>query len=99
MYVEVVAGTSRVRDGENLKALSVRVDDLASLASSLGSLGSVEGDHVWLDIAQLRVGAQSGIAADAVEGWVAGFEGMIGYAAKSGWLNDDGTKVRAHIEP
>ena len=47
MYVEVAGGTSRVCEGDNLKALSVRVDDRASLASALGSLGTVDGDHVW----------------------------------------------------
>jgi hypothetical protein len=98
MFVEVVGGTSRVREGENLTALSVRVDDRASLASSLGSLGTVDGDHVWLDIAQLRVAAEASLPADAVDGWAAGFDGMIGYATKSGWVNDDGTKVRAHID-
>ena len=68
MFVEVVGGTSRVREGENLKALSVRVDDRASLASALGSLGTVDGDHVWLDIAQLRSGAEASLPADAVDG-------------------------------
>jgi hypothetical protein len=98
MFVEVEGGTSRVREGENLKALSVRVDDRASLASALGSLGTVDGDHVWLDIAQLRAGAEASLPADAVDGWTAGFDGMIAYATKSGWMNDEGTRVRAHIE-
>jgi hypothetical protein len=98
MFVEVVDGTSRVREGENLKALCVRVDDEASLAAALGSLGTVDGDHVWLDIAQLRAGAEASLPADADDGWTAGFDGMIGFATKSGWVNDAGTKVRAHIE-
>ncbi len=43
--------------------------------------------------------ARCGLAlADAVDGWTAGFDGMVGYATKSGWMNDDGTKVGAHIE-
>jgi len=98
MYVEVVDGTSRVREGENLTALSVRVDDRSTLDAALGSLGTVDGDHVWLDIAALRAGAEASLPADAVEDWAAGFDGMIGYATKSGWVNDDGTKVRAHVE-
>jgi len=98
MFVEVQGGTSRVREGENLRALSVRVDDRATLEAALGSLGSVDGDHVWLDLAALREGAEASLPADAVEGWAAGFDGMIGYATKSGWVSDDGTKVRAHID-
>jgi hypothetical protein len=98
MYVEVVDGTSRVREGENLTALSVRVDDRATLDAALGSLGTVDGDHVWLDIAALRTGAEASLPADAVEGWAAGFDGMIHYATRSGWVSDDGTNVRAHIE-
>jgi hypothetical protein len=98
MYVEVLGGNSRVREGENLKALSVRVDDRATLPAALGALGAVDGDHVWLDIAQLRAAAEAGLPSDALEGWSAGFEGMIGYATKSGWVSDDGTRVRAHID-
>ena len=53
---------------------------------------------MWLDIAELRAGAAAGLSADAVDGWSASFDGMIGYATKSGWVDQSGTKVRAHIE-
>ena len=31
-------------------------------------------------------------------GWQQDFEAMIAYAARKGWLSDDGTQVRAHLE-
>lgn len=31
------------------------------------------------------------------DAWRAGLDGMIGYAASAGWLDDDGTHIQAHI--
>jgi hypothetical protein len=98
MYVKVhSAREASVQDVENLHELAVRahgVDvDGISAALQANGLGVVDGDHAWLDVERLR---RSGPV--ELSGWSEGFAGMISYAGKQGWLNEDGTKVRAHLE-
>ena len=52
-------------------------------------------EHVWLSVEGLR---EAGSTQSGDDGFVAKFDGMISYASSQGWLNDDGTHVRAHIE-
>jgi hypothetical protein len=100
VYIEVADGASHVRDADNLKALSVRVVHRAHLAEALGTLGKVsdDGDHVWLNIAELRDEGAASLPDEDAAVWLPLFDGMIGYATKSGWVSTDGTAVRAHIE-
>ena len=52
-----------------------------------------DGEHVWLDVAEARR-----IGVDAVGGeFGEQFDGMIAYANTKGWLNEAGTRVRAHL--
>ncbi|MFC5060727.1 hypothetical protein [Actinomycetospora atypica] len=53
-----------------------------------------DGAHVMIPIATLRRLAEGRVS----EGWDAEFEKMISYAGTKGWLSDDGTAVRAHLE-
>ena len=80
MYVEVQsAGDASVQDVENLRELAVRahgVDvDGISAALQASGLGTVEGEHAWLDVERLR---RSGPAGQSQ--WSEGFDGMISYA-------------------
>ena len=60
-----------------------------------GDLCRFGDDHVWLDVAIARsLGEQSSTDPE----WPAKFDGMIGYAASKGWLDEAGTHVRAHVE-
>ncbi len=53
-----------------------------------------DGAHVMIPVATLRR-----LAAGRVpDGWDADFESMLAYARSKGWLNEDGTAVRAHLE-
>ncbi len=81
-----------VDDLTSLDVLAPAEIPAAALPDRLGSLGTVEGDHAWLDVDRLR---ERGRPDD--EQWVAGFEGMLGYAAGQGWLDASGTAVRAHL--
>lgn len=65
------------------------------VAEALGDLGARAGDdHVWVSAAGVRV-----LAGDAVDAeWEAGYQAMLGYASAKGWLNDDATMIRAHID-
>ena len=69
----------------------------AALADNLGAAGSSDGageDHVWIDIAWVRAAASGRVAT----GWASEFDGMIGYAASKGWLNEAKSAIRAHVE-
>ncbi len=84
-----------VEDAANLRQLRAEfrgVDDAAAGAAlAAAGLGTVDGDHAWLDVAALRA------AGDGSPGWLAGFDAMLGYATGQGWTSQDGTTVRAHI--
>ncbi len=84
-----------VVDAANLRQLHAEfrgVDDVAA-GPALGAagLGTVDGDHAWLDVAALRA------AGDGSPEWLSGFDGMLEYAAGKGWTSADGSAVRAHI--
>lgn len=71
------------------------VGELADMAAGPLCRWSVtEPAHVWLDIGSARavvVNARGDAGGD-------GFDAMISYAASKGWLDDDGSHVRAHVE-
>jgi len=84
-----------VEDPGNLKQLHAEFrgisDEAAAAALAAAGLGTVDGDHAWLDAGALRA------ANDGSEAWAAGFDGMLAYAASKGWASADGARVRAHI--
>ena len=54
----------------------------------------VAGDDAFIErVAVERLAAGAGVGDD----WNDRYEGMLAYAAKKGWLDDDGA-VQAHIE-
>jgi len=97
VIVVVDGGTGQVvmDEPENLRGLSVELRGCgASQAGTLlGDLGHVDGEHVWLDIPLLK--ALSPLADDAE--WAEGFDGVMKYAESKGWIDETGTRVRAHI--
>ncbi len=95
IVVDGESGQVRMDDAENLRGLSVELRECGATqaAALLGSLGLMDGDHVWLDIDALR--ALSPLAADPE--WVAGFDGVIKYAETKGWIDATGSRVRAHL--
>jgi hypothetical protein len=84
-----------VEDPGNLRQLHAEfrgVSDVAAAAAlAAAGLGSVDGDHAWLDAGALRA------AGDGSAAWVTGFDGMLAYAAGKGWSSEDGSRVLAHI--
>lgn len=53
-----------------------------------------DGNHVLVPVETLRR-----LAAGKVdEGWDQKFAGMLSYAESQGWMSEDGTAVRAHLE-
>jgi hypothetical protein len=93
VFIEVDGdGPARLADADNFRAFSVVVTGDADVAEALAGLGTVEGEHAWLDPA-----AVTALAGEVGQRWRADFDAMIAYAASKGWT-DDGGRVRAHIE-
>lgn len=65
-------------------------------AAALAEWGSVDGDHVWLDIGALEEAVRR--HPQRGEGWLPQFVAMIDYADSRGWVDSDNRRVRAHCE-
>ena len=69
--------------------------DEDAVAAALGPAGRTAGQgHVWISADWIR----SEVAGRVEPGWVESFDGMVAYARSKGWLDDDGSHIRAHIE-
>lgn len=105
IHVDHTNGRVSLHDADNFRAFLVRTgaaagdaDVAAALATSDAGRGADEPDHVWVAKAWLL--AEGGAAPDpaAAEAWATGFASMVEVAAKMGWLDDDGSHIKAHIE-
>jgi len=71
--------------------------DAAGLDSALraNAVGNIDGDGE----AMVRVEAVRRLASGSVgEQWEGEFRAMLDYARSKGWLSEDGTSIRAHVE-
>ena len=62
--------------------------------SGVGTVDAEDDDHVWVSVDAVRRLAAGQVA----PGWDDEFAGMLAYAASKGWMNADGTSIRAHRE-
>lgn len=93
--VVTARGVLALGDASKFKALKVCVPvamSMSEVAVALLPLGQVEEAYVWLDIRGLAALGPAG------PDWREGFDGMVRYAGRSGWVSSDGMSVRAHIE-
>lgn len=72
--------------------------DDAAIGTLLEEIGggrdAEDPDHVWIAIDTVRL-----LAADQVgEDWAEQFGAMVAYAATKGWLDDEATHIKAHVE-
>jgi len=89
------AGAITLIEPANFRGLDVLIDPIPAekLARLVARIGRFEGeDHIRLAPAVLKF--LSPLAGDAE--WDKGFDGMIAYATKAGWVDEAGY-VRAHI--
>ena len=93
MIVRVTGDGADVDEREDLARLEVQWLD-GPLADGLGAMGRPGEDesHVWLDVEKLRAAADPG-----TPGWQERFSGMVSYAGGKGWLDSEGTALRAHV--
>jgi len=100
MYIRVLgAGTVILEDAANFSELKIQVEHPpAKLSAVQGWLNGVADpvglDHAWISIDWLRERSAAGAGA-ALR---ARFDGMIEFARKHDWVNDQGTSVRSHVE-
>jgi cyclohexanecarboxylate-CoA ligase len=104
MYVKVDLATAAVRleDADNFKAFHVMpsgdgtdAEVGALLATAGAGHPSDARNHVWISQEWVRrSAADGGAGAD----WADGFEKMLGFAAKMGWIDDAGTSIHGHTE-
>ena len=88
------AGKATLEAAEDLKGFKAVVEG-GGLSELPNGLGYYEGDGLlWVQQAWLR--DQAGRYADAA--WMAGFDGMVGYARGKGWVTPRNGAIRAHIE-
>lgn len=96
MLIRVAHGGTALEAAEDLKRFKLVVQGgLAgtALQQALGNAGRLEGEHAWVSPDWLKQASGQGGNAE----WLAGFAGMLGFAAKHGWVNEAG-EIRAHIE-
>jgi hypothetical protein len=82
-------------DALNFRALKVEAPselDDKDIADGLTALGTRDGDHAWLSISDLKA-----LGPDEPS-WKSGFDAMIAFAERAGWVSADKSAVRAHIE-
>lgn len=100
IVVDADSAAVSLEDPENFRAFLVRAlgadTSAPKLASTVGGLGLVteDGGHIYIEPAALTSLA-GGLGRSAQ--WQASLLAMIGFAAKSGWVDDAG-RVRAHVE-
>jgi hypothetical protein len=93
------AGHVKLIDADDFKGFKVRVEDpnasASSIAKALNGIATIDDTgHAWVDEAALRkMGAQAG-----GPGWQDSATGMIAYAKRAGWVNEQTGAIRAHIE-
>ena len=91
--VDTVRGIASLEDPIDTRSLYVEVVGDGDVAGPLARFGELEGDHAWIDVVELKASALGHVP----DTWLHDFEGMIEFARERGWLNDDGTRVRAHL--
>jgi hypothetical protein len=89
-----VNGVAMLEDENNFKALKVICSKgLAAPENALRVLGSYDdAGYLWVDPQWF-----TDRVLNRTEQWATGFNQMLAYAKRAGWVNDSGA-VRAHVE-
>jgi hypothetical protein len=99
MFIDIApSGAVSLEDADNFRAFKVvaagQATDPSTLAARLGSAAArVEDGHAWISEDWLRA---AGRPHD--EAWLEGLNGMIAFARRSGWVDDQARAIQAHVE-
>ncbi|MGW7540467.1 hypothetical protein ACWGKQ_05045 [Streptomyces sp. NPDC054770] len=99
MIVHVDVGRRRceVRDADDLRRLSVEVageapdEEIDRIAAPLVRMQSPT--HAWVSAQELRAAC----AREGDQAWAREFDAMVAFAVSKGWVDDTGTRLRAHV--
>lgn len=82
---------------ENFKDFSVRLigPGAAAALAATGTGRLINDSEAYVSVAAVRRLASR----EADETWNEGFASMLRYAQSHGWMTEDGSEVKAHIEP
>lgn len=80
-----------ITDSDRLDRLSARVDGPLAAMRLDPACRPADDEHVWVAVDALRDAATGQAEAGA-------FDAMIAYAASKGWVDEQGTHVRAHVD-
>jgi hypothetical protein len=86
--------TARLREADDFRHFHVEAGSPAAAAEVDGIEPTGEPGSVWVSVDALRRWP-----GDRSAEWDAGFTAMCRAAKSAGWLDPDGTSIRAHIEP
>jgi hypothetical protein len=98
LHADLDAATVTLREpadffGFHVAVAGGPVDD-ERLPGVLAPHGRIDGEHAWID--RDAVVALAGDEAD--DAWHAGFDAMVEYARSKGFLSEDSTSIRAHLD-
>jgi hypothetical protein len=102
LLIDLTIHEVELAEPNDLKRLHVAVahgsdrDEVARLLTSTGAGHLVEGDddHMWVDRGWLRKKAEGRVSGR----WSEDFDHLVTKAREHGWIDDDGTHLRAHVE-
>jgi hypothetical protein len=101
VYFRITSDSTELVDPQDVTSFSVVCpdglghDDLTERVRS-ADLGELlpDGDHLMVSVDAIRRHARENVG----PAWAQDLAGMIGYATRKGWVSEDGSRVRAHIE-
>jgi hypothetical protein len=98
----VVVGTDgvHVEAPEDLRRFHVQAPPGVDAAAALAAVGFGRGagdggDDLLVSVAAVRAAVSGQVDPNV---WEPQFAAMLDYAGSKGWLSDDGTMIRAHVE-
>jgi hypothetical protein len=102
LLIDLTIDEIELAEPSDVRRLSVAVahgadrEAVAAILASTGAGRFVEGDddHVWVSRGWIREHAEERVGAR----WSEDFDHMVTKAREHGWVQEDGTHLRAHVE-
>jgi len=93
MIIDHANGSTRLIEAEDFKGFKLRI--------ASGETQPPIAGVTWVDDGNVLIGIDAVKAlpgAPNTSEWNAGFQAMVDYAAKKGWIDADKNAIRAHVE-